>query len=307
MAQRVADHTIKPEDLDKLEKKQKKQSKKGASKELESWDKPVSDQKTEAGSKAKIEGESDEKDRGKKETEKSPAKKKAGKQKKKRGVKYLKARKSIDKAKSYKVLEALDILKKSAFAKFTETVELHVTLGIDPKNSDQRVRFTTSLPFSTGKIIQILVLSDNNEGKKDNVLYRDISAVDEILNGKLKPETDFNIIVATPASMKGIAKAAKILGPKGMMPSPKTGTITDNPEKVLKDLSKGQIEVKNQPNHAVIHQIIGKINFNKEDLEANINHLLEEIQKNSPAKMKKKLILKAYIATTMSPSIRLDI
>ncbi len=240
---------------------------------------------------------------------------KSGKRKAKkkvRGAKYKLARKAINKEKALPISEAIKEIRKSAFAKFNESVEVHINLGIDKSKSDQRVRFVTSLPHGIGKKIKILVIgadtrqaSAGNSGEKNDVIWRDSSAIDEIISGKLKADTDFNIVIATPAAMKDIAKAAKILGPKGLMPSPKTGTVTDKPEKAIADLSKGQIEVKTQPSHAVIHQTVGNLKFKDEELAENITHLLAELQKNTPAKIKKKFITGVYVCSTMSPSVKI--
>jgi large subunit ribosomal protein L1 len=233
---------------------------------------------------------------------------KSGKRKAKkkiRGAKYRAARKAVNKEKALSVSEAIKEIRKSAFAKFNESVEVHINLGIDKSKSDQRVRFVTSLPHGIGKKIKILVIGTDNSGAKDDVIWRDASAIDEIISGKLKADTDFNIVIATPATMKDIAKAAKILGPKGLMPSPKTGTVTDKPEKAIADLSRGQIEVKTQPSHAVIHQTVGNLKFKDEELSENITHLLAELQKNTPAKIKKKFITGVYVCSTMSPSVKI--
>lgn len=236
----------------------------------------------------------------------TPKKKRVAKGPKKvRGANYKKARESINKDKTYTVEEAVKELRKAAFAQFTESVELHINLGIDKTKSDQRVRFVTSLPFGIGKKVKVLVLGTDNSGEKDGILYRDSSAVDEILAGKLKPDADFNIVIATPAAMKDIAKAAKVLGPRGLMPSPKMGTVTDKPEKAIADLSKGQVEIKTQPSHTVIHQIVGNLNFKDEEIAENIKHLLAELNKNQPAKIKKKFITGVYVCTTMSPSVKI--
>lgn len=224
--------------------------------------------------------------------------------KKAHGAKYKAAKKSLNKENVMPVAEAIKAIRKGAYAKFKESVELHINLGIDKSKSDQRVRFVTSLPYGIGKSVKILVIGSDNSGKKGDVIWRDSSAVDEIVSGKLKADTDFNVVIATPSAMKDIAKAAKILGPKGLMPSPKMGTVTDKPESAIEDLSKGQIEVKTQPSHAVIHQTVGNLSFKDEELVSNIDHLIAELQKNTPAKIKKKFITGVYLCSTMSPSVR---
>ncbi|PJA40362.1 hypothetical protein CO178_02330 [candidate division WWE3 bacterium CG_4_9_14_3_um_filter_34_6] len=224
----------------------------------------------------------------------------------KRSENYKKAKKVLDNTKVYKVADAVKLVRKAAYANFTEALELHINLGIDTGNSNQRVRFNTSLPHGIGKSIKVLVISSDNKGKTGDVIYKNATVADDILAGKLKPDTDFNVVVATPSVMKDIAKIARLLGPKGMMPSPKAGTVTENIEKVLSDVSKGQVEIKNQQGHAVLHQVVGNLNFKDEQLVENIEHLLSELQKNTPSKMKKKLVQKTFLTSSMGPSIRIE-
>lgn len=260
---------------------------------------PVEETKKVKEVKAEVKGDITEK-----KAEKS-TKKKGKEIKSKRGSNYQAAYKKLDKSKNYDVLDAVKALNSARFAKFTESFELHITLGIDPKNTDQRVRFSTSLPHGTGKIAKILVISDDNSGVKDNVTYRDNSAIEEIVKGQLSVGKDFGIVITTPTHMKDIGKAAKILGPKGLMPNPKNGTVTNEIEKTISDLSKGQVEIKNQNGHGVIHLVIGNSTFKEEQIAENANFILTELNKNIPAKLKKKFIQKAFLATTMSPSLRI--
>ncbi len=279
MAQRIKDNTVSIEDLEKQEKKLEMAG--GTSETAETQ---------EDGKEGKKSGKS-----------------KKGKQKKKRSTQYKNAIKEIDKNKEYTIKEALETLRKVSFAKFNESVEVNINLGIDVQNTDHRIRFTTTLPHGIGKEIKILVISDDNSGAKKNVIYRDGSVADEISSGKVQPDKDFNVVVALPKYMKDLAKIAKVLGPKGMMPSPKNGTVTENIDKTLEQMSKGQVEVKSQPGHAVIHQMVGNLSFKDDQLKENIKYLLSELAKNNPPKMKKKLIQKVYVGTTMSPSIRIGI
>lgn len=267
MAQRVADHTISVEDLEKEHKLKSKDSAKRA---------------------------------GAAETSAAPARKKSSRQKKVRGKNYKEAKSKIQKAKNKSpelpVKDAVKSVHSAAYAQFPEAVELHIVLGIDPKNSDHKIRFTTSLPHGTGKKVKALVISDD---KKD--------AIKDIESGKLSPGKDFDIVIATPGVMKDLAKIARILGPKGLMPSPKNNTVTDKPEAVVKELQKGQIEIRNQPGHSVIQVLVGNLKFKDEQIVENIQHILGELQKNSPGKLKKKFIQKAYICTTMGPSVRINV
>lgn len=236
----------------------------------------------------------------------SGKKKKQGKAKR-RGEKYSEARKKLDKTKEYSVEEAVKELRKAKFAGFTESVELHVRMGIDPKNTDHRIRFTTSLPFGTGKSVKVLVISDETRETKNGVTFRGIDAIDEIVSGKLTLGKDFDIVITTPKHMKDIAKAAKILGPKGVMPNPKAGTVTNDIDKTVSDLAKGQVEIKNQAGHSVLHTVVGNMNFKDEEIAENITFILSELAKNQPAKLKKKFMQSAYVATSMSPSLKLSV
>lgn len=187
---------------------------------------------------------------------------------------------------------------------FNESLEVHINLGIDPRNSEQRIRFSTTMPHGTGKTTKILVIG--NESKDlDNIIYRDISVIPSIIDGKLQPGKDFDVVITTPDKMKDLAKVARILGPKGMMPSPKNGTVSNDIESTIEQFSSGQIEIKSQNNHAVVHQIVGNLEFGEKKLVENTQHLLEELRKRQPAKLKKSFIQNAYLTSTMSPSIKI--
>lgn len=230
---------------------------------------------------------------------------KKGKKDKLRGFKYAEAKKALDKSKSYDIDTAIKEIKKVKYAGFVESIELHVNLGIDPKNTDQRVRFTTSLPFGTGKSVKVLVISKESSSEDGNVIYRDVKVIDEIVAGKFNPGKDFNVVITTPEFMKDIAKAAKVLGPKGLMPNPKNNTVTNDVKKTVLDLSKGQVEIKNQSGHAVLHMVVGNVSFKDSDLSENIKHVISELNRNTPSKLKKKFVQAAFVATTMGPSLRL--
>jgi len=213
-----------------------------------------------------------------------------------RGKNYLKSKKTVTSKENLTFDKALELSKKASYAKFDESLELHFNLSIDPKDSDQRIRFTTTLPNGIGKSVKVLVISKEN-----------VEDVAKIVSGKLKPGKDFDTVIATPDVMKDIAKAARILGPKGMMPSPKNGTITADTKKAVEEFSKGQIEVKNQQGYPVLHQLVGSLKMDDAKLGENIKFLISEIKKNRPAKVKGKFIKKAVICSSMGPSITLDL
>lgn len=214
----------------------------------------------------------------------------------KRGKKYQESKKAVKAGEAYSVADAVKLVKDAKYANFNESVEIHFNLGVDIKDSDQRIRFTTTLPSGTGKTVSVLAIDKDS---KDNI--------DNIASGKLKPGKDFDIVIATPDVMKDLAKIARILGPKGMMPSPKNGTIAKDVESAKKEFSKGQIELKTQSGHAVLHQLIGSVKMSNEELVGNIEYIVEELKKNRPAKVKGKFIKKAVICTTMGPAALLDI
>lgn len=249
-----------------------------------------------------------EKPRTKKEKKKEKLKKQAAEvlTKKNKSARYNQQYKVISKLDQPTLEEAMEALITNSNVNFTEAVELHVNLGIDPRNSEQRIRFTTSLPHGIGKSVKILVIGKESKDE-GNIIYRDADAIPAILDGKLQPGKDFDMVITSPDIMKDLAKVARVLGPKGMMPSPKNGTVTTNLKATLDEFSKGQIEVKSQQNHAVIHQVIGNVSFDKDKLADNVRHLLADLRKKQPAKLKKAFIQSAYIATTMGPSIKISI
>ena len=209
----------------------------------------------------------------------------------------------IDKNKEYPISQALDLVKKTTSTKFDSSVEVHINLNIDPTKSEQLIRKTINLPNGSGKTIRVLVFGGNLKELKN--LGADIgteSSLEQIENGKINTDK----IIATPDWMPKLAKVAKILGPKGLMPNPKSGTVTENPEKIVKDLQGGMIEVKTEK-APVIHTIVGKATLTEDKLEENLRTLISEIQRSKPEGLKKPLIRSVYLSSTMGPSVKLDI
>ncbi len=305
MAQRIVDHSVTLGSIAEGAKLEAEKAKHLAEQIKEQVKEEIATKKsTQANIEDTVNADAVDKTGKAKEEVKAKNSPKSNKQKRKRGKKYKDALKKIDKSKTYDLVSAIKILKGLKLANFNESVEIHVNLGIDPNNNDQRIRFTTTLPHGTGKSVTVLVISDDTSGKKDNVIYRDKSVVDEIVKGKFVPGKDFDVVITKPEFMKDVAKTARVLGPKGAMPSPKNGTVTSNIDKAIEQFSKGQIEIRNQSAHAVLHQVVGKIDFSTDDLVKNINFLLAEVEKNKPLKTKKKFIQSIYVKTTMSPSIK---
>lgn len=206
----------------------------------------------------------------------------------------------------YSLSEAVQKIKETATAKFDETVDLAINLGVDPKKQDQLVRGTVNLPYGTGKKIRVLVLTRGEKEKEavdagaDYVGFEEY--IDKIKNGWL----DFDVVVATPDVMSEVGKLGKILGTKGLMPSPKTGTVTFEVGQAVKSLKAGKIQIKTDKTGNV-HTIVGKVSFENEKIEKNVLAVISELLKLRPATVKGQYIRSATLSSTMGPGYRLDI
>jgi len=221
------------------------------------------------------------------------------------GKKFNEAAKLVDKSKEYTLVEATDLVKKTAKAKFDETVELHVRLGIDPKQSDQIVRGTITLPHGIGKTRKVAVLAKGEKQKEAENAGADKIGAEDLIEEISKGTLDFDILVATPDVMKDLSKVAKILGPKGLMPNPKSGTVTFEIGTAVKELKKGRVEYKNDA-YGIVHVPVGKASFDKEKLADNIKVLVEAISKSKPSSSKGQFIKSISISSTMGPGIYVD-
>ena len=223
----------------------------------------------------------------------------------KRGKNYRKAEDLYEKGKAYGIEEALQTLEKFPKAKFDESVEVHVKTSIDPKKSDQQIRGAISLPEGTGKTIRVAAFttSEQKEAKEAGAeLVGGEELVGEIASsGKI----DFDVPVATPEMMPKLAKIAKILGPKGLMPNPKTETVGPKVGPMIEALKKGRLSFKND-DRGNVHLMIGKRSFSAEQLEANLAAFMEEIKKVRPAAVKGKYILGISVSATMTPGIKVS-
>ena len=212
------------------------------------------------------------------------------------------AAKAYDKSKIYTVEEGVKIVKDNAKAKFDETVELHVKLGIDTKKADQQVRSTVALPHGTGKTKRIAVIAkgehaqDAQKAGADKVGCEDI--VEEVLKGKI----DFDVLVATPDTMKDLAKAAKILGPRGLMPNPKSGTVTFDLANTIKALKAGRIEFK-ADTYGIVHAIIGKASFDAAKIAENAKAVMDTIVRIKPSTSKGVYVKSISMSSTMGPGV----
>ncbi len=214
--------------------------------------------------------------------------------------------KLVDKTKYYHLVEAVQLLKQTAKAKFDETVEIAIRLGIDPKQSDQNVRGTIVLPSGLGKSKKVLVIAKGEKLKEAETSGAEYFGGDELIEKISKGWMDFDVIVATPDIMRDLSKLGKILGPRGLMPNPKTGTVTFEIAKAVKEIKTGKIEFK-VDSTGIIHCGIGKASFPAEKIAENAQALIEAVLKSKAPTVKGQYLKSITISTTMGPGIKLDI
>ena len=222
-----------------------------------------------------------------------------------RSKKYREVYKLIDKTKEYILAEAIDLLPKLSFTKFTPSVEVHINLGIDLSQADQAVRAMVVLPHTSGKSQRVAVVAAADDQAKAKQAGADIVGEENLLEDISKGKLDFDILVATPALMPKLGQHAKLLGPKGLMPNPKSGTVTNDIAKTVKELKSGRVEFRSDSN-GIIHQTVGKLELKAEQLTNNIQALLKAVQQAKPSSLKGAYIKKISLSTTMSPSVKLN-
>ena len=224
----------------------------------------------------------------------------------KKGKRYLEAEKLIDSSKDYSAEEALEVIEKFPKAKFDETVELHVKLGVDSKHAEQQVRGTVVLPNGTGKTLKVLVFAKGDKATEAEKAGADFVGAEELIP-KIEKENwfEYDVIVATPDMMGVVGRLGKVLGPKGLMPNPKSGTVTMDVTKAIADIKSGKVEYRLDKTN-IIHLGFGKVSFGTEKLVENYETVIEAIIKAKPAAAKGQYIKSVAVSTTMGPSVLID-
>ncbi len=222
-----------------------------------------------------------------------------------KGKKYLEALKQVDQTKTYGVEEAIELAIKTSYAKFDETVELHVKLGVDGRQADQQVRGVVVLPAGTGKKLKVLVIAKGDKADEATKAGADYVGAEEIV-AKIAGQNwlDFDVCITTPDMMGIIGRVAKVLGPKGLMPNPKSGTVTNDIAKAIADVKAGKVEYRLEKNN-IVHCPIGKVSFGKEKLLQNYNALIDALTRAKPAAAKGTYFRSISLATTMGPGIKI--
>ena len=221
----------------------------------------------------------------------------------KKGKRYVEAEKLIDSSKDYSAKEALETIEKFPKAKFDETVELHVKLGVDSKHAEQQVRGTVVLPNGTGKTLKVLVFAKGDKATEAEKAGADFVGAEELIP-KIEKENwfDYDVIVATPDMMGVVGRLGRVLGPKGLMPNPKSGTVTMDVTKAIKDIKSGKVEYRLDKTN-IIHLGFGKVSFGTEKLLENYETVMDAIIKAKPAAAKGQYVRSVALSTTMGPSI----
>lgn len=223
----------------------------------------------------------------------------------KKGKKYLEMKKAIDRNKLYDPKEAIELLKKISRANFDQTVEVAVRLGVDPRHADQQVRGTVILPHGTGKTKRVLVFAKGEKAKEAQEAGADYVGAEELIEDIQKGWLEFDVAVATPDMMGAVGKLGRILGPKGLMPNPKAGTVTPEPGKAVQEIKAGKVEFR-VDKAGIVHSAIGKLSFPAENLLENFYTLMDALQKAKPASAKGVYMRSVVLSSTFSPGIKIS-
>lgn len=222
------------------------------------------------------------------------------------GKKLREASKLVDKNKDYTLVEALDTVVKTATTKFDSTVELHINLNVDPKQADQNIRDNFVLPNGTGREIRVAVFADADLHTAAKKAGADIVGADDFLQQLDKEVINFDILIATPATMPKLGKYARLLGPKGLMPNPKSGTVTPDVEKAVSQAKAGRVEYR-VDSAGIVHLGVGKVSFGTDKLNENIKAVFSSVKNAKPASVKSNYVKGIHLSTTMGPSIRIAV
>lgn len=223
-----------------------------------------------------------------------------------KGKAYKKVAKLVDKTKSYSLAEALELATQTAVTKFDSTVEMHVRLGVDPKQADQNIRTTVTLPNGTGKDIKVAALVSADDVAAAKEAGADFAGEEEVMKLLEKENLSFDVLVATPQFMPKLGKFARLLGPRGLMPNPKAGTVSANPVQAIKEAKAGKVEYR-VDKQGIVHLGIGKVSFGPEKLLENANVFVNSLKAARPTTLKGNYIISASVATTMGPSIKVEL
>ena len=211
----------------------------------------------------------------------------------------------LDPEKTYSVTEAMEIIQSVKSEKFDESIDISVKLGVDPNKSDQNVRGAVTLPNSLGKEVKVAVFADGDHASQAEKAGADFIGMDDLAEKFQKEEINVDVVISSNAAMKVVGKLGQVLGPKGLMPNPKTGTVSDDVETAIKNVKAGQVRFRTDKN-GIIHGSIGKVSFDGDKIEANASALLEELKKLKPASAKGVYIGNIAISSTMGPGIKIN-
>jgi large subunit ribosomal protein L1 len=225
---------------------------------------------------------------------------------KRRSKRYAESIKQVDKTKTYTLKEAIGVLKKTTPPKFDGSLDLHFNLSIDPKKSDQMVRGTVVLPHGTGKKIRVAVFCKGEQERIAKEAQADFVGSNDLIDKVAGGFLDFDCAIATPEMMKDLSRLGKILGPRGLMPSPKTGTVTTDVTKAIQDVKKGKVEFRVDKQGGV-HLSVGKVSFEEDKLYENASRVIDALNEAKPASVKGKFVKSIFISSTMNPGLRLVI
>lgn len=211
----------------------------------------------------------------------------------------------VDRDHAYPPAEAIALIKETASAKFDETVELHILLGVNVRHADEQLRGTLALPHGLGRDVTVAVFAQGQQARDAEAAGADFVGGQDLVDKVQEGWTDFDVAISTPEMMKGVGQLGRVLGPQGLMPNPKVGTVTDDVEKAINDSKSGKVEYRTD-RQAIVHMTIGKASFDESKLLDNYLAVIEEIMRAKPSSSKGKYIISATLATTMGPGVRVD-